>query len=384
MSEKPVISGTEIGRWKLRAREYKILALAVVLNILTFGIVFQQDNLNKRGCETRIGNVLCSALNAVIIAGGIVGTDAGLVDRDYVRTVLDDSDLKPLDSARYVVLRYPEGFFLIGKPERENQPKSETPKPAPQAREKSRSDSDDSGTEASLDEPIIGSLTNPDAEIEVFTDPNTGVEINRRVLRDYANYVKARVESDSLDLEGIFTIVAEGVLNEKGRLDTSLDPRTGRPKSRIISSRGDADMREVAKEAIAAVGDSGWLIYLRNQGIEKINFTVMQDGSEVKIRITSEQPNPESARTIASGLRGIIQGALLLDRNNVKRLGSDERILLNSAKTSVNRRQFVLDFVMPKPVAHEMIKRRLREMDGGRSRPTGLADSKDLRNQISE
>jgi hypothetical protein len=110
----------------------------------------------------------------------------------------------------------------------------------------------------------------------------------------------------------------------------------------------------------------------------------MQDGSEVRIRITSEQPTPENARTIASGLRGIIQGALLLDKNNVKKLGTDEKVLLNSAKTSVNRRQFVLDFVMSKAVAQEMIKRRLKEMDGGKGRPSGLAESKSLHRNLSE
>jgi hypothetical protein len=391
MQDKPVISNKEIGKWKLGAREYKILSLSLVLNFLFIGVLFKTEALNTKGCDTTVGSVICSLVNAALVAGKIVGTDAGLVDKEYVKTILDDSDLSLASNEGFEPLRYPDGYFILARLQTDKpldeksleENKTEDKK----SRETKLEKSDDKGSdevEDSLDEPIIGSLSDEGAEKELVTDPVTGAEINRKVLRDYANYVKARVDSESVDLEGAFTIVAEGVLNEKGRLDTSRDPRTGKPKSRIIRSQGAEDMTQVAKEAIAAVGDSGWLIYLRKQGIEKINFSVMQDGSEVRIRITSEQPTPENARTIASGLRGIIQGALLLDKNNVKKLGADEKVLLNSAKTSVNRRQFVLDFVMSKAVAQEMIKRRLKEMDGGKGRPSGLAESKSLHRNLSE
>jgi hypothetical protein len=386
MKEKQIISGRDLSRWNLAMRDYKILALSLILSFLVFGGLFQSSALNTRACDTSIGSVVCSAVNAVLIAGRIVGTDAGFVDKDYVRTILDDSDLTSIGRMNFELLRYPEGYFLLASqkeipPVAPSQAKEESRPTQPDPSGKTPSSVEDAGT---ADEAIVGSVSGEDSEPELITDPATGVEINRKVLRDYANYVKTKIDSESLDLEGAFTIVAEGILNERGRLDTSLDPRTGRPKSRIISSGGDADMREVAKEAIAAVGDSGWLIYLRNQGIEKIKFTVMQDGAEVRIKITSDQPTSENARTIASGLRGIIQTTLLLDKNNVRKLGSDERLLLNSAKASVNRRQFVLDFVMTKAVAQEMIKRRLKEMDGGRGRPSGRAESRLMDGRLGE
>ena len=391
MQDKPVISNKEIGKWKLGAREYKILALSLVLNFLGIGVLFKTEALNTKGCDTTVGSVICSVVNAALVAGKIAGTDAGLVDKDYVKTILDDSDLSLASNEGFEPLRYPDGYFLLARLQTE-EPLDEKPLEENKTEDKKSRDTksevseDKSSDEAedSLDEPILGSLAEDGAEKELVTDPVTGAEINRKVLRDYANYVKARVDSESVDLEGEFTIVAEGVLDERGRLDTSRDPRTGKPKSRIIRSKGAEDMRQVAKEAIAAVGDSGWLIYLRKQGIEKINFTVMQDGSEVRIRITSEQPTPQNARTIANGLRGIIQAALLLDKNNVKKLGADEKVLLNSSKTSVNRRQFVLDFVMSKAVAQEMIKRRLKEMDGGKGRPNGLAESGSLGRNLTE
>lgn len=385
MTDKPIISGKRVGRWNLGARDYKILALSVVITFIGMGGLFQTNALNTRGCETRVGAVICSALDTLLIAGRFAGTDAGFIDRDYVTTVLDDSDVTWIESANFKPLQYPEGYFALANQNTTkssaNNVKPSVPATEPKSNLKKSAPVEE--TEASLDEPIVGSLTDENAEKEIVIDTVTGAQINRKVLRDYANYVKAKVDSESIDLEGVFTIVAEGVLNERGRLDTSIDSKTGKPKSRVISSRGDDEMRQVAKEAIAAVGDSGWLIYLRNQGIEKINFSVTQSASEVRIQITSEQPTVENARTIASGLRGIIQGALLLDRNNVKKLGSDEKVLLNSAKTSVNRRQFVLDFVMSKPVAQEMIKRRLREMDG-KPRSGGSADSKSTDRTLSE
>lgn len=385
MTDKPIISGNRIGKWNLVARDYKILALSSVITFLGMGGLFQTNALNTRGCETRVGSVICSAVNTLLIAGRFAGTDAGFIDRDYVSTVLDDSDVTWIENAKFEPLQYPEGYFALANQTitKPGVKSAELSIPKTGSRANSKKPAPVEETEASLDEPIVGSLTDENAEKEIVTDTVTGAQINRKVLRDYANYVKAKVESESIDLEGVFTIVAEGVLNERGRLDTSIDSKTGKPKSRIISSRGDESMRQVAKEAIAAVGDSGWLIYLRNQGIEKINFSVTQSASEVRIQITSEQPTAENAKTIASGLRGIIQGALLLDRNNVKKLGSDEKVLLNSAKTSVNRRQFVLDFVMSKPVAQEMIKRRLGEMDG-KPRSGGSAESKSTDKTLSE
>jgi len=383
MTEKPIISGDRVGLWNLTARDYKILALSFMLGVGGLGVILQSKMLTMRLCDSSAGSVVCSAVDAVFIAGRFAATDAGFIDGDYSKTILDDSDVAWVGEVSFEPLRYPEGYFSLANGKEAEMPPAETESEEPSSKTAPKTDRPINESEQSSEEPIVGSISDKDAEKEIVTDTVTGVQINRKVLRDYADYVKAKVDSESIDLEGVFTIVAEGVLNERGRLDTSIDAKTGKPKSRIISSKGDDAMRQVAKEAIAAVGDSGWLIYLRNQGIENINFTVMQTSAEVRIKITSQQPTAENARTIANGLRGIIQGALLLDKNNVKRLGSDERVLLGSAKTSVNRRQFVLDFVMSKPIAQEMIKRRLREM-GGKSRPSGMVESKAAERALSK
>ncbi len=191
-----------------------------------------------------------------------------------------------------------------------------------------------------------------------------GVVINKIPLKKLASDFKAKVEKKEVDLTQNFTVVADGVLTKEGKLDVTIDKKTKQPKSRILKTEGNEQMIEVAKQAIAAIGDSGWLGYLQAQGIEKINFTVVQDNDNLQVIITSDLPTPERANTVSSGIGGIISGALLLDKNGFKKLGEDEKVLLSNAKAAVNpenTKQFVLNFVLPKATALEMITRKLNE-----------------------
>jgi hypothetical protein len=201
-------------------------------------------------------------------------------------------------------------------------------------------------------------------ETPVKSEPVPGIEVNRGPIKKFAADVKVKFDKKEIDLSQNFTVVADGVLTKDGKLDVTIDKKTKQPKSRILKSEGNEQMVEVAKQAIAAIGDSGWLGYLQAQGIDKINFTVVQDNDNLQVIITSDLPSPERANTVSSGVGGIISGALLLDKNNIKKLGEDEKILLGSAKALVNpanTKQFVLNFVLPKTVAQEMIKRKLAE-----------------------
>jgi len=131
-----------------------------------------------------------------------------------------------------------------------------------------------------------------------------------------------------------------------------------------LVAEGNEQMVAIAKQAIEALGDSGWLIYLRDQNIEKINFTVVQDNDNLQVIITSDLATPERAKTVSSGVSGVISMALTLDQNNIKKLGDDERVLLSKTQVTVNPqndKQFVLNFVLPKGTALDMITRKLNE-----------------------
>ena len=114
-------------------------------------------------------------------------------------------------------------------------------------------------------------------------------------------------------------------------------------------------------------------------GVEKINFTVVQDNDNLQVIITSDFPTPERAKTVTSGVGGVISFALIAGKNG-KELGNDEKVLLNSAKAVINpqnNKQFVLNFVLPKTTAQEMIQRKLNEPEKPEVKKQSTAQIKD-------
>lgn len=201
---------------------------------------------------------------------------------------------------------------------------------------------------------------------QVTPDENkvADVVINKKPMQDLASLVRTKYEKKEVDLSQNFKVVAEGILTKDGKLDVTEDKKTKQKRSRILAQEGNPEMIDIASQAIAAIGDSGWLAYLRNQGVEKINFTVVQDDSNLQVLITSDLPTPERANTVSAGVYGLIKGALLADQNGWKKLGDDDKVLLSSAQSSVNpqnTKQFVLNVVLPKATAQQMITRQLKE-----------------------
>ncbi|HEY8559520.1 MAG TPA: hypothetical protein VIL74_03885 [Pyrinomonadaceae bacterium] len=201
----------------------------------------------------------------------------------------------------------------------------------------------------------------PNKEIKNPTAPVDGVVINKAPLKAFAADVKTKVDKKEVDLSQNFKVVTEGVIDKENKLVINTDKKTKKP---IFLAEGNEQMVQVVTTAIAAVGNSGWLGHLRSQGIDKINFTVVQDNDNLQVIIVSDLPSPERANTVTSGLNGAIQAAFLADKNGWKKLGEDEKVLLSSAKVVVNpenAKQFVLNFVLPKQAAQDMITRKLNE-----------------------
>jgi hypothetical protein len=91
-------------------------------------------------------------------------------------------------------------------------------------------------------------------------------------------------------------------------------------------------------------------------GVEKVNIYVVQDENRISAVITSSQKTPEKARSMASGLNTYISIGKMAAKNP-----SDELTLLNGATVAPDGSNFVLNFAVPKPVAQEMITRKLKE-----------------------
>lgn len=418
--EQELFQTYEVKNWDFSARIYKILAASAIFNILALLVVAQSNLLTTKGCDSPLVNKVCQVLDTIYVGGTILTTDTEYVSKDFEPTVLEDAEIIWVDQTGVEKYKYPEGYFALSNPELmtpQEIPNADgsfptnipgipnptiggtdlmnQPQVLPQPNDKAVTNLPDSPftfennptvnrpktqrpknwknnpTVPKTSPDKLPTLT-PDQTADktdktLTTDKNetvAEVEINKEPMKKFASDVKVKFEKKEVDLSRNFKVVADGVLTKDGKLDITIDKKTKQPKSRILTKEGDPQMIEIAEKAIAAIGDSGWLGYLQGQGIEKINFTVVQDNDNLQVIITSDLPTPERANTVTSGVSGIISGALLLDKNGFKKLGEDEKVLLNNAKALVNpanAKQFVLNFVIPKAVAQEMITRKLKE-----------------------
>jgi len=182
-------------------------------------------------------------------------------------------------------------------------------------------------------------------------------KINRQPLQDLGAFVKEKIDKGEIDLTQPFKVVLEGVLTKDGRLDTSIDKETKKPKSQFILAEGDEQMVLVAKTAIEAVSNSGWLGYLRNMGAEKVKLTFAQDKEKVIAIIESEQSTLERANTMASGIN-----LLFAATKQYVKVGEDEKILLNGVqRPNTNGKIVIINFAIPVKTAQDMIQRNLKK-----------------------
>jgi hypothetical protein len=117
-------------------------------------------------------------------------------------------------------------------------------------------------------------------------------------------------------------------------------------------------MIDIAKDAVEAVGDSGFLGYLRKPpfDVEQMTITLVQDDNQITAVISSGQKTAERARMKSSQLNNAITVGKLALKNP-----SDERTLLDGAKVNADGSNFVINFVIPKQIAQDMITKKLNE-----------------------
>jgi hypothetical protein len=187
----------------------------------------------------------------------------------------------------------------------------------------------------------------PPLESEAVTD----FKPNKKPLEDFADGILAeRSKKDSkLDLTKPFLVQMTGELDKDGKLIAK--------KSGYIKSEGDEEMIDVAKAAIEAINNSGMFYYLKSQGVDKVDFTLVQDDKQIYAVISSSQKTEERAKSLSSGFNGL----LLVARNLVKE--AELKTLIENSKVEPKGKNFVFNFAMPKPLVQEMINRKLQEAE---------------------
>ena len=130
-------------------------------------------------------------------------------------------------------------------------------------------------------------------------------------------------------------------------------------------------MINVGKEAFQALGETGFLSYLKSAGIDQVTATLIQDDQNLTVQISSLQKTPEKANQISSA----VSVAIMFGKTRVQN-PSDELTLLNAAQSSTDgKKTFVLNFVLPKPIAQEMITRKLQEAQAKKAQPQPSSES---------
>lgn len=202
----------------------------------------------------------------------------------------------------------------------------------------------------------------------VESDAVKEIEINKKPFEELGDSLIDKLAKKEIDLNKPFSVVLDGTLTADGKFDDK--------KSRFGKSEGDQQMIDMAKDALQAVGDSGILGYLKNSGVDKINFKLIQDDKQIYAIIASDQKTPEKAKTTASQINIALQALIFADNNGLRKLDENSKTLVNNSKITNEGKNFILNFSVPKPVGQDLINRSLKERaDKKNSQPSNSGEA---------
>lgn len=173
-------------------------------------------------------------------------------------------------------------------------------------------------------------------------------QINKKVLKDFAAYANDLKNQGKLDLNKPFEVVIEAELDEKGKLKNA----------RFTKKDGDENLVELFGKMVAALNDSGFLMYLQpiskdNPGAT-IKITVKQGEQEVLASVESETSSATRAETLAKVLNTmLIYGA-------GSRAGKDEEVIMKNTNATQDGKKIVVNFSMPRQSVVDMIKKQMQ------------------------
>jgi hypothetical protein len=311
-------------------------------------------------------------------------SNTGYVDRAFTKSEIgEDVQLLTLAGDKF---RYPPGYFATEadwalaqaqanapapaitptnvQPEISPMP-SPTPEPSP-----SPSPAADASPSATADTAVANNSnsstpaepkTPEQAEKEldkIATENNVARpnenEINTRPLKDWLARSNALRDKGELDLSSAIEILIAANLNTDCKLSDA----------KVVQKTGDARLIEVAKDMVAAIGDSGMLSFLRDPNKIKdqtklscdempLQLTIKLDQNEIVAKVESQADSPERAIQMARGYNGLLAIGQFAKR------GKDEELLYKNTKVTAEGKQIVVNFSMPRQTASEMLKKQL-------------------------
>ena len=295
------------------------------------------------------------------------------VDKDYQATRIgDEVQLVQLEK-----FRYPEGYFTANGQVAAEVPAQPTPDPfaakiISEARSASKVEPEASPSPTPEPSPSPSASpapsVSPSAIAQASSSPLTPEQaqkqlektaeqnnvplpdenqINKKALKDFAAYASNLKNQGKLDLNKPFEMVIEAELDEQGKLKNA----------KVTKKEGDENLVDLFRNMVAALNDSGLLIYLKpiskdNPGAA-VKITVKQGETEVLASVESEAASPESAQSLAKTLNNFLYlGAW-------SRAGKDEEVLMKNTNATPDGKKVVVNFSMPRQSVVDMIKKQL-------------------------
>jgi len=166
-------------------------------------------------------------------------------------------------------------------------------------------------------------------------------QINDKPLRDFGDQVRARIEQKQLDITKPFAVEMSAVITEDGKLDKNV--------SKFTSESGDPKMVDVAKQAIMAMGDSGYFAYLQQAGISQATIEVSQNAQTFTGSVHS-QKNRFEATMMTAGINGILSVART--QNN---LDANEKLIVENTRASHDAGNIDITCTLPAAEFQRMI-----------------------------
>lgn len=422
----------EVKPWVLGPRLYKIIGVSAILNLLVLAVFAQGNLLTLRGCDSPFVGRVCEVLDTVYVATAMFGTEREYVDAAYEKSELENADITYIDVSNVdPPLAYPEGYFQIANPEQfamqqigiestssytggiPGFPTNPTitddlintppklPKTNPNPVTGGIPDypfgtiTGDNPTSAAIRKNDRGGrikapanastgavAQNDGAKSNTNTNTNTnpadpnaaqadeakadefGVYINKRPLKDYAKGALEKVDSKAVKLDNSFKVVVAGSLGI-GKDGKTIILKNPKPVPTQVQPN-DPVLVKLVQDAILAVGDAGWFGYLDKLKAKNVTITVEQNNDVLVASVRADQPTESDAKQAASGLNTLLAIA-------VPAAKGDDQTFLKQASVTSEGKTFVLNFNIPKPLAQEMIMRKLAESKQPKTEPNSTA-----------
>ncbi|MCU0240755.1 MAG: hypothetical protein MUC29_15040 [Pyrinomonadaceae bacterium] len=178
------------------------------------------------------------------------------------------------------------------------------------------------------------------------------IVINKKPLKDFGKFVLEQLKQNKINLDSPFSLKFTTKLNN-GKFD--------RYETKFVDAQGDSDLIEVIIQGISGINDSGYLKYLEQLNGKNGIVIILQNDVNLSVSLKFQVESESEARKLASAFKLLIAVAKIKSKE-VDAKKNDDFILLENSSVLSEGKDFVINFILPRSVAKEMIDQKLDEL----------------------